>query len=144
MQIEIHHPCSDVHDAVLRYVEQRARTMLRHFAPYILHVAVYLEEAGQLRPGGGVRCRIVVAVLGAGHVRADVLDMRLTVAIDRALDHLAHTLARDFDRPSIPTVALPVPVRQTPATLFHRLRRRELTEQLPQRDEGLSFGEDLL
>jgi hypothetical protein len=86
----------------------------------------------------------VVAVLGAGHVSADVLDMRLTVAIDRALDLIAHALARDFGRSAIPTIALPAPVRRTSATLFHRLRHHGPAEQPQQHDDSLSFGVDFL
>ncbi len=144
MQMEIHHPCSEMSDAVLHYVEQRARTMLAQFSPYILHLTVFLDEAGQLRPGGGIHCRMVVAVPGAGHISADLLDVRLTVAIDRALDHIAHALAREVGRPSIPTLALPVPVRRTPATVFQRLRQRTLLEPLRQHEDALSCGVDFL
>lgn len=144
MQMEIHHPCSEMSDAVLHYVEQRARSKLAQFSPYILHLTVFLDEAGQLRPGGGIHCRIVVAVLGVGRISADLLDVRLTVAIDRAPDHIAHALARDLGRPSIPAVALPAPVRLTPAMVFQRLRQCPRPAQLRQHEDARSFGVDFL
>jgi hypothetical protein len=108
MQIDIRGPCSEGNEVLRRDIEQRVSSALAQFAPYIIHVTIRLEDAGHLRPGGGSHCGITVAVHGSGHVSADVLDLRVTTAIARALDHIAQALTRDLGYPSAPAGTLGV------------------------------------
>ena len=103
MKIDIRELGVEVNDALHRHIEQCVHGALARFAPYILRVTVCLEGAGKFRPGGGIRCRVAVAVHGSGHVSADVLDLSMRAAIDRAIEHIAHTIAHDLGRPRTQT-----------------------------------------
>jgi hypothetical protein len=123
MQIDIRRLCGEMNPIARYHLEYRVSSALARFAPYILHVTVCLEDAGHLRPGGATRCHIAVAVTGSGHVTADVIDFRMMTAIDRALDHITHILARDFSHPVAPVVAVPMPARLASCAVFHRRAR---------------------
>lgn len=129
MQIDICNPCSEGHTILRDDLEHRVSSVLARFAPYILHITVYLEDAGHLRSGGATHCYIAAAVTGSRHVTADVIDFRMMTALDRALDHITHILGHDFARPVAPVVAMPRPTRLVPSAVFHRRARYDGAEE---------------
>ncbi len=71
-----------ISDALRTHIERRLHFALSRFGARILHVAVRLEDINGPRGGVDKRCRIVVALAGAGHVQVEVLDSECTNAVD--------------------------------------------------------------
>jgi ribosome-associated translation inhibitor RaiA len=66
---------------------------------------------------------MTVALLGAGSVRAEVLDSDFLRAIDRATDRIQRTVARELERQQESSFLRPVPIRLPAATVFQRQSR---------------------
>ena len=119
-------------DALRTHIERRLHFALSRFGARILHVTVQLADVNGPRGGIDKQCRIVVALVGAGHVHVEVLDSEWLSAIDRAADRIQRSVAREFERQY--DVALPQvrPARIPAATFFRRQSRAEVDNRFAQ------------
>ena len=121
-----------ISDALRTHIERRLHFALSRFGARILHVTVRLEDVNG--PLGGIdkQCRMVVALSGAGHVQAEVLDSECVSAVDRAADRIQRVVAREIERQHDFTVPHLRPTRIPAATFFHRHSRAELENKFSQ------------
>ena len=97
--------------------------MLVRFGPRVQHVTVYLSTADGPRRGDGKNCKIIAAILGAGHLCADVRAVDLYTAIDCAVDSLAQAIRRDVGRECLPVSLRSVAARVPPVAVFRQVPR---------------------
>lgn len=121
-----------ISDALRTHIERRLHFALSRFGARIPHVAVRLEEINGPRGGVDKRCRIVVALAGAGHVDVEVLDSECTSAVDRAADRIHRVVAREFDRQHGGSDSHARSTRIPAAMFFRRQRRADIVNTFSQ------------
>ncbi len=116
-----------ISEALRTHIERRLHFALSRFGARILHVAVRLEDMNGPRGGVDKRCRIVVALAGAGHVQVEVLDSECTNAVDRAADRMQGVVARELDRQYGGSDSHARSTRIPGSMLFRRHSRADIT-----------------
>ncbi len=123
MRLDIRGQHVAVTDALRAHVERRLRGALGRFGRCILQVTVHLADPGGPRRGGDKRCQIAVAVSCAEQVVAEVLDIDLYTAIDRAADRIVCAVARELEQRYGHPLRVPVVSRVPASAVFRRLER---------------------
>ncbi|MGE0824527.1 MAG: HPF/RaiA family ribosome-associated protein [Candidatus Binatia bacterium] len=123
MQIDIRWHSIELSTARHEEVKQRTRQTLEQFAPYILSVTVLLEDPGGHRRGSGIHCRMAVTMRGTEPITADVLDLNVRAAVDRAVEQAAYAIARAQGKLTTPAVAMPPAVCASASSVFRRVAR---------------------
>jgi ribosomal subunit interface protein len=130
MKIDIRGYRIAIPDELQMHTERRLHFALNRFGGRILNVTVQLAEVNNSRGGIDKQCRMTVAILGSGHIRAEVLDSDFASAIDRAADHLQRTVTRELERQQGFSFLRPIPVRLPAAAVFQRQSRLRDEKQL--------------
>lgn len=98
MHLEIRGQHLDVGRAARFHAERRLRFALGRFASRVGRVAVRVADVNGPRGGTDKRCRIVVALGGAGTVVVEDRDADVYAAIDAAADRAGRLVARALHR----------------------------------------------
>jgi putative sigma-54 modulation protein len=85
-------------DAILRHVETRVESALGRFSPWVVRVAVRLDDVNADRGGEDKRCSIVVSLRRRGAVVAEAIRTDLYVAVDEAAARIRRSVKRAAKR----------------------------------------------
>jgi ribosome-associated translation inhibitor RaiA len=78
-------------------IERRLRFVLGRFGSRIGRVTVHLAELSSLNGTTGMRCRIVVHLLGSGRFSVEDTDPDLSAVVIRAMDRVGHSVRRELE-----------------------------------------------
>jgi ribosomal subunit interface protein len=111
MQINIQTNGFSLTDGIRDYTKRRMQFALNRNDNHITRVQVRLADINGPRGGVDKRCQIDLGLAGQNDIVIEDIETNLYVAIDRATDRCARTLARRLERArefSHETVTLPV------------------------------------
>lgn len=123
MKIDIRGHHVTIPDELRAQAERRLQFALSRFGHRILHVTVQLTDVNGPRRGIDKQCRVTVALLGSGQVRAEVLDSDFSRAIDRAADRIQRVVTRELERHQGFSFRRSVPLRLAATAVFRRQSR---------------------
>jgi putative sigma-54 modulation protein len=98
MQLDIQARGFSLTDGIRDYTERRMQFALNRNDKYITRVQVRLADINGPRGGVDKRCQIDLGLAGRSDIVIEDVEADLYVAIDRATDRCARTLARQLER----------------------------------------------
>ncbi|MGB2832700.1 MAG: HPF/RaiA family ribosome-associated protein [Methylotenera sp.] len=98
MQLDIQTNGFSLKDGIRDYTKQRMQFALNRNDKHVTKVKVRLADINGPRGGVDKRCQIELALSGKNNILIEDIEADLYVAIARACDRCARTLARKLER----------------------------------------------